>query len=332
MNDTLIADAGGPPPPVGGGGDQPGAGGGSGSGNGAPPAPPAGGGNTPPSPPAGTLSEGGVLDKTPSGPATWPDDWRQKLAGDDKAYLKTLERFADPGALAKSYREMQAKHSQMKAPPPAEGASPEEVATWRKENGLPEAPAGYMEQLALPNGMVLGEADKPIVSQFAEQAFADNVDPKAFNGLVAKYYAMQDAQAQERVAADGQFKITSQDALNKEWGAEFRPNINAISNLLSGAPEGVKDALFAGRTADGNIIGNDPRVLKWLAGLAREINPMGALMPAGTSQPMVAGENRIKEIEKTMREQPDAYWKDSSIQEEYRNLLTARQTVQERGR
>lgn len=338
MNDALIADAGGgsppPAPPVGGGGVQPGAGGGSGSGNGASPAPPAGGGNSPPSPPAGTLSEGGVIDKTPAGPATWPDDWRQKLAGDDKAYLKTLERFADPGALAKSYREMQAKQSQMKAPPPAEGASPEEVATWRKENGLPEAPAGYMDQLALPNGMVIGEADKPIVSQFAEQAFADNIDPKAFNGLVAKYYAMQDAQAQERVAADGQFKITSQDALNKEWGAEFRPNINAISNLLSGAPEGVKDALFAGRTADGNIIGNDPRVLKWLAGLAREINPMGALMPAGTSQPMVAGENRIKEIEAIMRG-PDAdkaYWKNAEMQEEYRNLLSARQTMQERGR
>lgn len=227
MNDTLIADAGGPPPSAGAGGNQPGAGGGSGSGNGVPSAPPAGGVPPTPAPPAGSLAEGGVPDRAPALTPTWPDDWRQQLAGDDKAYLKTLERFDSPSALAKSYREMQAKISsgQIKAAAPGPNATPEEVATWRKENGLPEAPQGYLEKLELPNGMVIGEADKPIVAQFAEQAFADNIDPKAFNGLVAKYYAMQDAQAQERMAADSQFKLTSTDELNKEWGEIGRAHV-----------------------------------------------------------------------------------------------------------
>jgi len=326
MNDGLLADGG-----VG-GNDQAGAG--SGAGAGAPPASPPAGGNQPSSPPAappaGTLLEGNVPER-PAAPPTWPDDWRQKLAGDDKAYLKTLERFSDPTALAKSYREMQAKQSQMRAPPPGEGASPEEVATWRKENGLPEAPQGYLDQLSLPNGMVIGEADKPVVAQFAEQAHADNIDPKAFNGLVAKYYAMQDAQAQQRMEADTQFKMTATDDLNKEWGGEFRAHINGISNLMASAGDDVKDALFNGRTADGHIIGNDPRILRWLAGMAKEMNPMGALMPAGTSNALAAGHSRIAEIEKMMRDQSSGYWKDAKVQAEYRDLVSARDTMKARG-
>lgn len=329
--ETIIANAGGVTPPAGGGTVAPtGAGGGSGSGNDAPPS------QTPPAaaPPAGSLATGGVTDAPPP-PATWPQDWRSQLAGDDKAYLKTLERFESPAAMAKSYRELQGKVSSgsLKAPPPAADAAPEELATWRKENGIPEAPAQYVEKLALPNGMVLSEADQPIVAQFAEQAFADNLDPKAFSGLVAKYYAIQDAQAQQRQETDNTFKMQAQDTLNKEWGPEFRSNINSVSNLLAQAPDGVKDRLFAGRTADGQVIGNDPQVLRWLAGIAREINPMGTLMPAGTSDPGKAGNARIAEIEGIMKG-PDSntkYWKDAAIQEEYRQLLTAREAMAARG-
>ncbi len=346
--EPTIAASGAPVAPAGGGAAAPAvAGGGSGEGGVAPsqtpssstPAGTGGAGEVPvggaASPPAGTLATGATNEGAPPSP-TWPTDWRTQLAGDDKAYLKTLERFDSPTALAKSYREMQTKISsgQMRTPAPAADATPEVVATWRKENGIPDAPAGYVEKLALSNGMVPGEADKPIISSFAERAHSLTMPPEQFNGMVSQYYEMLDTQAQERQVADHSFKVQAQDTLNKEWGPEFRPNINAVSNLLASAPEGVKDRLFAGRTADGQVIGNDPQVLRWLAGLAREVNPLGTLMPAGTSDPMKSGEARIKEIEGLMRgpEAQTKYWKDSSVQEEYRNLLDAREKMTARGR
>ena len=342
MTTETLAASGAPGGGEGGAPNSPG-GGGPGAGGGAPPSTPVSsapatgeGGAAPAGSDAltGTLASGAIADKTPSSPPTWPEDWRTKLAGDDKSYLKTLERFADPAAYAKHARELQAKLSSGKVanPPPAADAPPEEIATWRKENGLPEAPTGYLEKLALPNGLVLGEADKPIVGRFAERAHALNMPPEQFNGMVSQYYEMLDAQTAQVQESDHKHKIEAQDALNKEWGPEFRANINSVQSLLSQAPDDVKDRLFAGRTADGRIIGNDPSVLRWLAGLAREINPMGSLMPAGTSDVMKSGENRITEITKMMGDYSSPYWKDGGkLQEEYRSLIEAREKMKARG-
>src|ERR1700744_6473820 len=41
----------------------------------------------------------------------WPENWRQQIAGEDKSLLTQLERFADPAAIFKQNRELQAKLS-----------------------------------------------------------------------------------------------------------------------------------------------------------------------------------------------------------------------------
>src|SRR5512135_169053 len=41
----------------------------------------------------------------------WPDDWREKLAGNDEKALKRLGRFASPAGIFKSFRELEAKFS-----------------------------------------------------------------------------------------------------------------------------------------------------------------------------------------------------------------------------
>lgn len=310
-------------------------GGGLGVGGGAPPPTPSAdpAGSTPaPAATPGTLASGDAP-PTPTAPQSFPDDWRQKMAGDDKAFMKTLERFPDPTAFAKSFREMQAKigSGQLKPAAPGDNASPEELATWRKENGIPEAPDGYLEKLALPNGMVPGEADKPILAEFAKAMHARNAAPEVVNEAVKWYYESQDAQAKDRAAADFQAKTQAGDELNRLWGGEYRANINSVDNLLTQYPD-VKDRLLSGRTGDGKIIGNDPAVLKMLAGIAREINPMGAHMPAGTTDAVKGGEARIREIENLIRTDPNSYWKNPETIDEYGGLLEAREKMQARGR
>ena len=59
----------------------------------------------------GTLAGGNASDKPVSAPANWPEDWRAKLAGEDKSYLKTLDRFNSPADLAKAYRDAQQRLS-----------------------------------------------------------------------------------------------------------------------------------------------------------------------------------------------------------------------------
>src|SRR3546814_8159770 len=54
-------------------------------------------------------------------------------------------------------------------------ATPEQIAEWRKEQGIPEKPEDY--DLKFDNGLVIGEADKPLVAEFLKASHATNVTP-----------------------------------------------------------------------------------------------------------------------------------------------------------
>jgi hypothetical protein len=90
---------------------------------------------------------------TPSSESTSkgvPGDWRQDMAAGDRAFLKTLERFENPAALAKAYKELSSKLSAgeiraFKGPP--NDATPEQTAAWRTAHGLPEDASAYLEQV-----------------------------------------------------------------------------------------------------------------------------------------------------------------------------------------
>lgn len=252
-------------------------------------------------------------------------DWRAKLAGEDKDALKRLSRFTDEAAFYKSYRALEQKLSSgefKKALP--EGASDEEKATWRKENGLPENPDGYFEKLALPQGMVLGEADKPIVAEFAAAALESNVSPAQLSGLVAKYYAIQDAQKAAQEDADAAFRQASEDALRSKWeGPDYRRNLTAVNNLIAKWPEGLAASVLAGRDADGRKLGDNPAFIEQLASLSLELTPFSTLVPAGTTDPVKTANARLEEIRELRRNDPNKYESDKKLQAEELALIEA---------
>jgi hypothetical protein len=183
------------------------------------------------------------------GKADATPDWRARMAGDDKDALTRLGRFSDEAALFKSYRALETRLSSGEVVKKlAEGASAEEVATWRTENGIPLEPAAYVDGFKSDKGIVLSEADKPIVGEIATAAHAFNVPPAAFNGIVEKYYEIQEQQVAAQADADAAYKQQSEDALRGVWqGPEFRQNLAAVQNLMAGWPEGLAAAVLAGR-------------------------------------------------------------------------------------
>jgi hypothetical protein len=261
-------------------------------------------------------------------------DWRARLAGDDKDLQRIVARYTDEAAFGKAHRSLLAKLSSgeyRKALP--ENATAEEKATWRKENGLPEKADDYVTNLALPSGIVIGEAEKPVVSALAAVAHEGNIDPKAFNGLVSKYYELQDQQRQAQEDADAQYKVTAEDALRKDWqGADYRRNLTAVNNLLATWPEGVAQSLLGGRGPDGRLLGDNPALIRQLASLALELNPAATLVPSGTTDAGKTVASRLKEIRELRRNDPDKYERDKDIQKEELELIEADLKMQARGK
>ena len=142
---------------------------------------------------------------------------------------------------------------------------------------------------------------------------------------------MQDAQLAAQQENDATFKQQAEDELRGVWeGPAYRQNLAAVNNMLAGWPEGLADAVLTARTADGKPLGNVPGFIQQLASLSLELNPAASLVPAGGGDPAKGLSDEIASIEKTMRETPDTYWKDTKMQDRYRDLLEAQEKVSKR--
>jgi len=170
------------------------------------------------------------------------------------------------------------------------------------------------------------------VAELAAVAHESNLDPKAFNGLVSKYYEIQDKQRQAQEDADVAFKLESEDVLRKDWqGPDFRRNLTAVNNLISTWPEGLAAAVLAGRDPNGRKLGDNQAFIRQLASLALELNPAATLVPAGTTDPGKNVQARLEEIRELRRNDPNKYESDKKMQAEELELIEANIKMEKRG-
>lgn len=251
--------------------------------------------------------------------STWPDKWREEFAGGDDKTLQRFSRYNSPKDVAAALlaaqntiaeRGLRAKLS--------EKPTAEELATYRKENGIPEKPEEYLGQLKLKDGMVVGDEDKPIIQAFAAAAHAANMPPAHFSAAVDWYYDELDRQTEARAAADTKAAQEAEDALRKEWGTNYRQTRNVMEAYLDSMPEAIREGFKRGRLADGTPILSSAPAMAWLAQQAAERNPAGIIVPPGGGTMASAIEDEIKQIEGWMKAPAGTpeykkYWEDAKI-------------------
>lgn len=269
------------------------------------------------------------VDKTAKEDEIKTPDWRETYAKGDEKKFKQLQRYASPEAVADALFAAQKKISsgELKAPL-AKDAKPEDVAAWRIENGIPEKPADYYSSLS--DGLVIGEADKPIFDKIVTAMHGVNASPAAVNAMASAYYEMQADSTASMAEEDKRYAKEAEDALRAEWGNDYRGNQNTITNFLESAPEGIKDRLLGGSLADGRLIKDDASMQRWLISMAREINPASTVVPGSTGNPAGAIDDEIKTIEGRMSTDRDNYFKDTKAQARYLELITAREKIKAR--
>jgi hypothetical protein len=295
-----------------------------------------------------TLAAGGQAAQQQNEKPYWPDDWRERIAehasaGDKKAYdkeLKRLQNMDSPNAVYGSWRNMESTWASRKfVKLPGEDAKPEDLAEFHKALGVPEKPEDYFKTVKLENGAMIGDADKPIVDGFAGAVHKAGATPAVVNAALNWYFGHQEQQAAKLDEMDDSFRREADQALKNDYGNGFKRKINSIAPLFATAPGGPDVAnpkslyarLMGGRTADGRIIGDDPDMVRWLAAMSQEINPAASIVEdAGGGGATV--DARIAEIEKVMRTDRREYNKNTAMQTEYGQLLSARETIRARAR
>lgn len=257
-------------------------------------------------------------------------NWRDRYANGDKEVLKRLERFSDEDAFFKSYRTLEDKFRSGEykpATPFPEKGTDEQKAEWRKAQGVPDAPDKY--DVAVGDGFVWGEADKPLLSNFTAWAHANNYSQAEVTKNLRWYNQMQQEWVRAQQEADGVFFKDSEDTLRAEWGPEYRTNINIMENWLNNEPSEIREVMLAARTPDGRKLAAHPAIVKWMAQTGKALSPEATLLPEGGADAKSV-DTQIEDIKKIARETPDKY--DRAMEAKHIELLGIKERMQKRGR
>jgi len=253
------------------------------------------------------------------------------MSGEDEKAMKRLERFGSPSDLFKAYREAETKLSSGgKAAGLPEGATDEQVAAYREQNGIPKEASGYLDKL--PDGMVLSDADAAVASGDLEAAHAANLPPEQANIAIAWYQDMAGKQQAAMHEADMKFRRETTDALKAEYGGEYIDRLNSVSNFLQTGPKledgsSLTDVLDTARLADGRLLGDHPAILKFFADTAYQLNPAGYVSPGDGMGQLDSVSAELKDLKSQMGVPGSDYWKDPKKQERYRDLIRAEERL-----
>lgn len=275
---------------------------------------------------AGKADGGAAASSTDSGKGNgsaapaWPDDWVTRMAKGDEKVAKQFSRYASPEALAEAHISLRRRldSGEFRTTLPKD-PKPEELAQWRKDNGIPEKPDGYDLK-----GIEFDDSDKPIVESIVSRLHAVNADPKIAREAVSIYKDIVAQNEQQREELDEQQRTSVLDTLNAEYGNQFRRNINLIEGtVLSKFPASVREAIKSARLPDGTALFNHPDAVRAFVALALEMNPAAVVTPGGTGD---IGKGMVEEwqaIQKVRAEERTKYNKDENMQKRERELIDA---------
>lgn len=220
-------------------------------------------------PPAllGGVDDAGDAADTPAATTTWPEDWREKWAGKDDKLLARLKRFASPDNVFKSYLDIERKvRGGQYQPALPDGAAPEEIAAYRKQAGIPEAPDGY--KIGFAEGAQVPESAKAQLDAWRQHMHNANTPPQYVEAAWEGYRAVQEAEAQRRYEAAQEKLVETKSLLRSEWGRDYDTNNTRANNLIADYGGDAAGDMMKWVLLDGTPLGAHPEFVKMMVNIA----------------------------------------------------------------
>lgn len=180
---------------------------------------------------AGAAAAGGQGWNWTKEDGTFSEGWFDKLPDGLKgnASLKTIHSLPD---LAKAFIETKGLVGK-KLEAPGEGATPEQIAAWRKTVGAPEKPEGYRgdAKTLKPEGLPDELWDADAEGKFLDIAHRHHLPPAAVKEILG-FYGQSLLDTAKAGEADAAKLVEAETAkLRQSWGADFEANINNAKTL-----------------------------------------------------------------------------------------------------
>ena len=224
--------------------------------------------------PSVTATSGGAVEVTH--PTLTPTDWRAGLTGEmaPLAQEKALESFKGKDwtevgpSLAKAFVETKklvgAKPSGVKIP--GDGATPEEIAAYRKAIGVPETPEEYAVRLPeMPPGETWDEGAR---DKFLARLHSVGTPPNVVQAI-ADWYGQQ---LNETYAGFRREAEAAGQELRRDWGPNYDANLGRANRAIQQYGGDSLVDLYA-RTG----VGRNPVAVRAWAKVAEDLQEHGAM-------------------------------------------------------
>lgn len=257
-----------------------------------------------------------------TGAATsWPTTWREDIAAGDEKLLDRVKRYGSPRALAEALVAAQTKISSGQlAPELPANATAEQITEYRKQIGVPETADKY--DTTLPDGLVIGANDKPIVDQVLKEMHAQHATPTMVKTALTAFFKIQQGQQLAWSQKIGAAKVATMEALQKEYGPQLKNLTSEVDNQGKALPNDLHTKMSNSVMPDGTRLGDNVDYIRWRIADALEKNPMATVLPGQTGAVAEAGlrEEQAKLV-KLSGDTKSAYWKGPTAKTMQQRLL-----------
>lgn len=231
---------------------------------------------------------------TPEPPPTghiWPEDWRERLAGDDETVLARLKRYQTLENYMRRTMDIEGKLRTGKLLPMLE-ASPtaDDLAAYRKAWSIPDQATAEAYGIKFPDGHTVSDADTADVAEFVTDMHTNNVPPAVVQRVWAKYLGIQQ-KAREQLLKAAQLKTEENKAGIKSAyytatglfdETKFEREMGAADQfLVERLGEEKAKELTSITLADGTKLGDHPEFVRLYVRAAQDFE---------TAAPMALGE------------------------------------------
>ncbi|PJF23522.1 MAG: hypothetical protein CUN56_00550 [Phototrophicales bacterium] len=248
----------------------------------------------------------------------FPEDWIEKIAGDDEKVARILSRFKNPYEAIKSGLAAQEKiregvHKRFEKP--GDDAPDEDKKLWRESMDIPDSPDGYEYDFDP------GEEMKADLEALSEISHRYDLSKEQANAIAKEYFDAMERSIGERNRMDSEVAEQTRRALIGELGADYKANIeHGISVLKNLVGEEVAESILSARTdgGEGHILAADYDFNKMLMEVADVIAPEVKIVP-NSSTPMEDAVEEFNQLRKELIENRN-FMKDSAKVERYNKL------------
>jgi hypothetical protein len=192
-----------------------------------------------------------------------PDHFSSKWGGELSNH-PGLAKFETETDLGKSYLEMEQKLSSLGTRVPKEGASPEDLQSYREAIGVPETAAEYKfnENVKVPEGV---EWDSTRMNGMVEVMHKIGLTPTQVKELGQAYVDQEVAGITTENTNATEAKGAAEKTLRDEWGTGFDGKIRGANLAMNHLFGDDVSEIATTRLADGSLLGNNTKFLRAMA-------------------------------------------------------------------